>query len=65
MKKVTEITLAGHYQIVRHLGGGFGQIFLAKDSHLPGKPLCAVKQFKFRVSDRCHYFGLKMGAGNS
>lgn len=50
---MTEITLAGHYQIVRHLGGGgFGQTFLAKDSHLPGNPLCVVKQLKPRVSDR-------------
>ena len=47
-----ETILAGHYQIVRHLGGGgFGQTFLAKDTHLPGNPLCVVKQLKPRVSD--------------
>lgn len=47
-----ETILAGHYQIVRHLGGGgFGQTFLAKDTHLPGNPLCVVKQLKPKVSD--------------
>jgi len=41
------ILLAGHYQIIQYLGGGgFGQTFLAKDSHLPGNPLCVVKQLK-------------------
>ena len=46
-----ETILAGHYQIVRHLGGGgFGQTFLAKDSHLPGNPLCVVKQLKPRFT---------------
>jgi serine/threonine protein kinase len=44
--------LAGHYQVVRHLGGGgFGQTFLARDSHLPGKPLCVVKQLKPRATE--------------
>ncbi|HEY9650140.1 MAG TPA: AAA-like domain-containing protein [Coleofasciculaceae cyanobacterium] len=44
--------LAGHYQIIEHLsGGGFGQTFLAKDTHLPGHPLCVVKQLKPRVSN--------------
>ncbi|NET62501.1 MAG: protein kinase, partial [Symploca sp. SIO2E6] len=47
-----ETILAGHYQIVKHLGGGgFGQTFLARDSHLPGNPLCVVKQLKPRVKD--------------
>src|SRR5919199_285901 len=47
-----ETILAGHYQIVRHLGGGgFGQTFLAKDTHLPGNPLCVVKQLKPQLSD--------------
>lgn len=41
------IILAGHYQIIKYLGGGgFGQTFLARDSHLPGNPLCVVKQLK-------------------
>ncbi|NEP12888.1 MAG: protein kinase [Symploca sp. SIO2C1] len=47
-----ETILAGHYQIVRHLGGGgFGQTFLARDSHLPGNPLCVVKQLQPKVND--------------
>lgn len=47
-----ERILAGHYQIVKPLGGGgFGQTFLARDSHLPGNPLCVVKQLQPRVSD--------------
>lgn len=44
--------LATHYQIVRHLGGGgFGQTFLAKDTHLPGHPLCVVKKLQPTVKD--------------
>jgi serine/threonine-protein kinase len=47
-----ETLLASHYQILKHLGGGgFGQTFLAQDTHLPGNPLCVVKQFQPRVSD--------------
>lgn len=47
-----ETILAGHYQIIRALGGGgFGQTFLAKDIHLPGNPPCVVKQLKPRVND--------------
>ncbi|OLP19085.1 hypothetical protein BST81_07690 [Leptolyngbya sp. 'hensonii'] len=47
-----ERILAGHYQIVRPLGGGgFGQTYLATDSHLPGSPLCVVKQLKPKVND--------------
>lgn len=39
--------LAGHYRIVKHLGGGgFGRTFLAEDLHLPGKPICIIKQLK-------------------
>ena len=47
-----ETTLAGRYQVVKPLGsGGFGQTFLAHDTHLPGNPLCVVKKFKPKVSD--------------
>jgi serine/threonine protein kinase len=42
-----EALLAGHYQIIKHLGGGgFGQTFLARDNHLPGNPWWVVKQLK-------------------
>ena len=39
--------LGGHYKVINKLGaGGFGHTFLAKDLHLPGQPLCVVKQLK-------------------
>lgn len=39
--------LSGRYDLVRQLGaGGFSQTFLAKDTQLPGQPLCVVKQLK-------------------
>ena len=45
-------TLAGHYQIVKHIGGGgFGQTFLARDLHLPNNSLCVVKQLKPKIDD--------------
>ena len=44
--------LSGRYHIISQLGqGGFGQTFLAKDMHLPGKPECVVKQLKPKTSD--------------
>lgn len=44
--------LAGHYHVVNHLGGGgFGQTFLAQDTHLPGSPLCIVKKLQPRIRD--------------
>ena len=47
-----EKMLAGHYQVLKPLGGGgFGQTFLARDIHLPGQPLCVVKQLKPQVRD--------------
>ena len=49
---MTETTLAGHYQVITHLGGGgFGQTFLATDSHLPGNPLCVVKKLQPKTKD--------------
>jgi serine/threonine-protein kinase len=47
-----ETILAGHYQILRHLGGGgFGQTFLATDTHLPSDSLFVVKQLQPKVRD--------------
>lgn len=44
--------LGGRYKIVERLGaGGFGQTFRAQDLHLPGHPLCVVKQLKPQVED--------------
>ena len=44
--------LAGHYQIVKYLScGGFGKTYLARDCHLPGNPICVVKQLQPKVSD--------------
>ncbi|MGF1535834.1 MAG: tetratricopeptide repeat protein [Elainellaceae cyanobacterium] len=45
-------TLGGRYQVIRRLAaGGFGQTFLARDRHLPGHPICVVKQLQPRFSD--------------
>lgn len=47
-----ETVLAGRYQIIQRLGGGgFGQTFLAHDRHLPGSPICVVKQFQPKATD--------------
>jgi tetratricopeptide (TPR) repeat protein/tRNA A-37 threonylcarbamoyl transferase component Bud32 len=40
-------TLVGRYQIISHLGGGgFGETYVAHDTHLPGSPQCVVKKLK-------------------
>ncbi len=39
--------LANRYQIIKHLGsGGFGDTFLAEDTHLPSKRICVIKQLR-------------------
>ena len=39
--------LANRYQIIKHLGsGGFGDTFLAEDTHLPSRRICVIKQLK-------------------
>ncbi|NEQ50615.1 MAG: serine/threonine protein kinase [Leptolyngbya sp. SIO3F4] len=44
--------LGGRYQIVDKLGeGGFGQTFKAQDLHLPGHPICVVKQLNPQVDN--------------
>ena len=40
-------TLAGHYRIVKSLSsGGFGETYIAEDSHRPGNPQCVLKHLK-------------------
>lgn len=39
--------LGGHYKIISYLGGGgYAQIYLAENGHLPNNPRCVVKQLK-------------------
>ncbi|NJK42210.1 MAG: serine/threonine protein kinase, partial [Acaryochloridaceae cyanobacterium SU_2_1] len=39
--------LAGRYSVVKPLAeGGFGETFLAEDTHLPDSPQCVVKKLK-------------------
>ncbi|KYC38014.1 hypothetical protein WA1_39210 [Scytonema hofmannii PCC 7110] len=39
--------LGGRYQIIQVLAqGGFGQTYLANDTHRPGHPVCVVKQLR-------------------
>ena len=45
-------TLVGRYQIISDLGGGgFGETFVACDTHLPGSPQCVVKKLKPQAND--------------
>ena len=45
-------TLVGRYEIISNLGGGgFGETFVAYDTHLPGSPKCVVKKLKPQAND--------------
>jgi len=45
-------TLVGRYQITNYLGGGgFGETYVANDTHLPGSPQCVVKKLKPQSTD--------------
>jgi serine/threonine protein kinase len=46
------VLLGGRYQIISYLGGGgFGQTYLAQDTHLPSHPTCVVKHLKPKLLD--------------
>ena len=41
----SELILRDRYKIIKPLGkGGFGATFLAKDTSLPGDPICVIKE---------------------
>lgn len=45
-------TIGGHYQIENFLGqGGFGETYLARDTHLPDRPYRIVKKLKPKFTD--------------
>jgi serine/threonine-protein kinase len=47
-----EDIVGGRYKLVKYLGGGgFGQTYLAEDTHLPGNPACVVKHLQPKLSD--------------
>jgi serine/threonine protein kinase, bacterial len=44
---MTSQLLNDRYQIIRTLGsGGFGDTFLAEDTHMPSRRLCVVKRLR-------------------
>jgi len=50
------VKLNNRYQIRRELGrGGFGQTFLAIDTHMPSGQQCAIKQLKPQLADPDQY----------
>ncbi|MDB9496576.1 protein kinase [Spirulina major CS-329] len=47
--------LAHRYELLEPLSqGGFGQTYLARDRHLPGQPICVVKQLLLPSQDPDH-----------
>ena len=53
---MTAVVLNNRYRVVRELGhGGFGQTFLAVDTHLPSERYCVIKQLYPVVSKPKQY----------
>ncbi|MDH6085497.1 serine/threonine-protein kinase [Umezakia ovalisporum] len=49
---MTKTLLNNRYQVVEVLGaGGFGETFLAEDTHMPSRRRCVIKQLKPIVND--------------
>ncbi|MEA5563937.1 protein kinase domain-containing protein [Anabaena sp. UHCC 0399] len=49
---MTSILLNNRYQVIQVLGaGGFGETFLAEDSHMPSRRRCVIKQLKPIAND--------------
>lgn len=47
LKQMTTKLLNNRYQVIQVLGaGGFGETFLAEDTHLPSRRRCVIKQLK-------------------
>lgn len=60
--KMLGTVLSDRYRITKILGaGGFGDTYLAQDTHRPGNPICVVKQLKI-VSDnpRAHQLAQRL-----
>lgn len=49
---MTTMLLNNRYQVIKVLGtGGFGETFLASDTHMPSRRYCAIKQLKAAVQN--------------
>ncbi|MBD2488891.1 serine/threonine-protein kinase [Aulosira sp. FACHB-615] len=49
---MTSILLNNRYQVIQVLGaGGFGETFLAEDTHMPSRRRCVIKQLKPIAND--------------